>query len=340
MLPVVVEFVFLAAVIVVAGTFLSRSADTIAEVTGFGRLLVGSVLLAGATSLPELTVDISAVRLGLPNLAAGDLLGSSLMNLLILAALDLSMYSRGKMLSRASAGHALSAIVSMALTSWVGLAILTAGSLPVASLWEISLPTWGLVVGYLLGVRMVFLDQRLSMLALEASQAAKASPPTQSETQKPPLWKPAGIFLTAALVLVLTGPRLAKTAGGLAEISGLGNTFVGTTLVALSTSLPELVSTLVALRMNAVDLAIGNIFGSNTFNMLVFVPLDALHQGSIFASLSASHVVTCLAVIMASTIAVMGQLYGVEKRKPILEPDAWLVVVVIIGALFLVYRLS
>ena len=142
MLPVVVEFVFLAAVIVVAGTFLSRSADTIAEVTGFGRLLVGSVLLAGATSLPELTVDISAVRLGLPNLAAGDLLGSSLMNLLILAALDLSMYSRGKMLSRAAAGHALSAIVSMALTSWVGLAILTAGSLPVASLWEISLPTW------------------------------------------------------------------------------------------------------------------------------------------------------------------------------------------------------
>ena len=141
-------------------------------------------------------------------------------------------------------------------------------------------------------------------------------------------------------MLFITGPHLAKTAGGLAEATGLGNTFVGTTLVALSTSLPELVSTIVALRMNSFDLAIGNIFGSNTFNMLVFLPLDALQPGSIFASLSTSHVVTCLAVILASAIAVMGQLYNVEKRRPILEPDAWLVVVVIIGALFLVYRLS
>jgi len=85
MVVVSLEFLALAAVVALAGTFLARSADQIAEITRLGRLLIGSVLLASATSLPELTVDVSAVRQGMPDLAAGDLFGSSLMNLLILA---------------------------------------------------------------------------------------------------------------------------------------------------------------------------------------------------------------------------------------------------------------
>ena len=107
MLAPLIQFLICAAVIIVAGTFLSKYADAIAELTGLGRLLIGSVLLAGATSLPELTVDISAVRLGAVDLAVGDLLGSSLMNLLILAVVDLSYYSRGRMLSKQAAAHAL-----------------------------------------------------------------------------------------------------------------------------------------------------------------------------------------------------------------------------------------
>lgn len=85
MLIAILQFIGLVAVIVVSGSVLARMADKIAEITGWGRMLIGGVLLAGATSLPELTVDITAVRLGLADLAAGDLLGSSLMNLLILA---------------------------------------------------------------------------------------------------------------------------------------------------------------------------------------------------------------------------------------------------------------
>ncbi|MDZ4851644.1 MAG: sodium/calcium exchanger protein [Pirellulaceae bacterium] len=100
MLVVSLEFLVLAVVVALAGTFLAKSADQIAEITRLGRLLIGSVLLAAATSLPELTVDISAVRQGMPDLAVGDLFGSSLMNLLILAALDLAHRSGGKMLSR------------------------------------------------------------------------------------------------------------------------------------------------------------------------------------------------------------------------------------------------
>lgn len=340
MLVVSLEFLVLAAVVALAGTFLARSADHIAEITRLGRLLIGSVLLAAATSLPEMTVDLSAVRQGMPDLAAGDLLGSSLMNLLILAALDLAHRSGGKMLSREAAAHALSATLSVALTALAGLAILTAPRLPGPTLLGVGIWSWGILLAYLLGVRVIYLDQRVS--ARSVADAAEMAAPADDDYQpfQPPLWKPVTIFAIAAIVLFLTGPRLAHTAGQLADLSGLGKTFVGTTLVALCTSLPELVASITALRMKSFDLVIGNVFGSNAFNMILFVPLDAAHPGLLFADISPSHAVTSFAVILATTVAVLGQLYHVEKRRRLIEPDALLMLLILGGGLYLLYQLS
>jgi cation:H+ antiporter len=340
MLVVSLEFAALAAVVALAGTFLARSADQIAEITRLGRLLIGSVLLAAATSLPELTVDISAVRQGMPDLAAGDLFGSSLMNLLILAVLDLAHRSGGKMLSREAAAHALSATLSIALTALAGMAILTAPRLPGVSFLGIGIWSWGILVGYLLGVRMIFLDQRVSARAVAEAVDVAESDRVHNQQVNPPLWKPVIVFSVAALVLFLDGPRLAHVAGQLADLSGLGKTFVGTTLVALCTSLPELVASITALRMKSFDLVIGNVFGSNAFNMILFFPLDAVHPGSLFADISPSHVVTSMAVILATAVAVLGQLYHVEQRRRLVEPDALLMLLILGGALFLVYQLS
>ena len=324
------QFLLLAAIVAVAGTALARAADVIADATGLGRLLVGSVLLAAATSLPELTVDIAAVRAGHADLAAGDLLGSSLMNLLILAGIDLSRRNGRKMLSREAASHALSATLAIAVTGLAGCAILTAGRLPAVTLWGVGGWSWAILVAYLLGARMLFIDQRIS--------ARLAADETPARTGM--IWKPAAVFVVAAVVLVAAGPRLAAAAAELADRSGLGGTFVGTTLVAVTTSLPELVASLAAVRIGAVDLAIGNVFGSNAFNMMMFVPLDAVFVGSLFEAVSPVHAVTAFAVIVATAIAVLGQLYHAEQRKPIVEPDALLVMLVIGGALTLVFHLS
>ncbi len=339
MLFMSLEFIGLALVVIVAGIFLTFAADEIAEITKLGKLLIGSILLAGATSLPEMSVDISAVRQGMNDLAAGDLLGSSLMNLLILAVLDLMHRSGGKMLNREAAAHALSATISVALTGLVGLAIVTAGKIPEWTFLNIGLWSWAILAAYVLGVRMVFLDQRISTRAVVE---AAAEDPKQDAPAHPakPLWKPLLIFLAAAAVIVLTGPRMAHAAGRLADMSGLGKTFVGTTLVALSTSLPELVASLTALRMGAHDLVIGNVLGSNAFNMILFVPLDALAPGPFFVQLSASHVVTGFAVIIATSVATLGQLYRVEKRCRIIEPDAILMILILLGSLWIVYELS
>ncbi len=332
MLFAIIQFVALAAVIIAAGTMLARFADGIAEATGLGRLLIGSVLLAGATSLPELTVDISAVRLNLPDMAIGDLLGSSLMNLLILAALDLTHYSGGKMLSRTAAAHALSGLFSIALTGIVGLGLLTSRKAEHWTFLGVHAWVWVVALGYGLGVRMVFLDQRIATRTAEEQEAVPedAHPPM-------PLWKAGLGFLIAALVIVLTGPFLAHSAGKIAELSGLGNTFVGTTLVALCTSLPEMAACYAAIRIGAVDLAVGNVFGSNAFNMLLFLPLDLAFPGALFAAVSPAHTISAFAVIVASSVVIIGQLYHVERRTRFLEPDAIAVIFIIIAALAMIY---
>lgn len=249
----VTQFVLAAAVIAIAGTVLARRADEIAEITGIGRLVVGSVLLAGVTSLPELTVDITAVRAGLTDIAVGDLLGSCLMNLLILALLDLFQNTRSKPLSRTAAAHALGGLVSVGMLALAGLSLLVARQFPTAT---------------------------------------------------------------------------------------LGGTFVGTTLVAFSNSLPELVASIAALRLGALDLAVGNVFGSNAFNMLLLLPLDLVAPGNLLLEASPTHVVSVFAGIIASSTVLIGQLYQAKRRIPLVEPDAWLVIVVILGSLALLHRLS
>lgn len=144
-------------------------------------------------------------------------------------------------------------------------------------------------------------------------------------------------FVSCAVVIFFAGPQLAGAADELAARSGLGHTFVGTTLVAFSTSLPELVSMIAALRIGAVDLAIGNVFGSNAFNMLLLAILDFFQPGSLMAAVSPQHVVTCFGVMLATAIAVMGLLYQEDSRVRLIEPDAWLVLLIVGGVLALIY---
>ncbi len=330
------EFVALAAVVAAAGVILARAAERIATITHLSRLLVGSILLAAATSLPELSVDVAAVRGGMPDLAVGDLLGSSLMNLLILAGIDLMSQTGRRMLSREAASHALSATLSIALTALVGMAVLTGGRLPAVELLGIDGWTWAVGVAWMLGARMLFIDQRIS-----ARVAAESGMhPAEEASEGFGLGAAIGMFAAAAAVLVVAGPRLAHVADGLATATGLGRTFVGTALVAVTTSLPELVASITAVRLGAIDLAIGNTFGSNAFNMALLVPLDACHPGSLVAAVSPVHAVTALAVVVASAVAVLGQLYQEKRRIPLCEPDAALVMLVVAAALALVYRLS
>jgi cation:H+ antiporter len=334
MIWTLLQFALAASIIVVAGTFLTRFADAIADLTGLGRLLIGSILLAGATSLPELSVDLSAVSIGEGNLAVGDLMGSSLFNLLILAVLDLSHTSRGRMLSRTSAAHALSGTLSISLTAFAALFIILSGRISWTVL-GLGPGAWALLITYVLGVRLVFVDQRISAMESEHQQEVPIPAGRLRMAQA------VGGFLTSAVVIIVFAPMLARSASGIADFTGLGGTFIGTTLVALCTSLPELVASLAALRMGAFDLAVGNVFGSNSFNMVLLPILDLAQPGSLLAVVSQTHAVTALAGIIITALAILSQLYRNEKRRiSILEPDAVLIILLVVGSLWLVYHLA
>lgn len=334
MAPVLLQFAVSAAVIAFAGSMLTRYADAIAELTGLGRLLVGSIFLAAATSLPELTIDISAVRMGLADMAVGDLLGSSLFNLLILAGLDLWHHSAGKMLSRAAAAHALSATMSVALTALAAMAILIGPQLEGFTFLGLGAGSMTILLAYAAGFRLVYYDQRFAA-SRERYEIDLAPPPAPGITKTRAIIG----YLAAAAVILVAAPFLAQSAGRLADLTGLGGTFVGTTLVALCTSLPEMVTSLAAVRIKAFDLALGNIFGSNAFNMLLLAPLDLACPGSLFANISQTHVLTALAAILVTAVAVLGQLYQVERRVRFLEPDAIAVIVLILTSLAAIYYL-
>lgn len=327
MLTHILLFAFLGSIIVVAGTWLARCADQIGDQTPLGRTLAGMILLAVATSLPELSVDCSAARLGAVDLAVGDLFGSSLINLLILGLLDLTTFSRGRMLSRIASAHALSAMMCLVLTTTAALFIKLESPLQFGS---VGIGPIAIAAIYLAGLRLVYFDQNLA-----ATEAAMAMEPPSTPAMR---LRTAVIgYLIAASCILLTGPFLARTADAIADESGLGGSFVGTTLVAFTTSLPEIVTTLASVRLGNLDMAVGNILGSNSFNMTILLPVDYFSTGSLLASVSMVHLTTALCVILVTCVATMCLLYRAERRWWIIEPDAALVVLLVIGSLYLVY---
>jgi cation:H+ antiporter len=321
------------AVVVFAGIALARYADAIAAATKLGRIWTGSVLLAAATSLPELTTDVSAVRLGAVDLAVGDLFGSSMANMLILAAVDL-WPPRKHVLQRVTLDHALAACLAISLNAMAAVLVLVR---PEASLLWVGPGSLFLFLAYVAGTRAVY--RHAARETVHAVATATETPPAET---RPPvsLSRAVGGFVAAALVVLLVAPVFAWSAKGIAAISGLGDTFVGTWLVGLATSLPELTASIAAVRMGAFDLAVGNLFGSNACNMAVFFVLDLAQPGSLFAALDPSHAVSALFAVILMSLGLAAIVYRAKRRFAMIEPGSMLMLVAYALALWLLYSHS
>ncbi len=145
-------------------------------------------------------------------------------------------------------------------------------------------------------------------------------------------------FLLAAGALVVITPMMVQNANEIAEITGLGTTFIGTTLVALVTSLPELVTTLAAIKIGANDMAIGNLFGSNMFNMFAIGSTDTFFtQGRFLAVIDPSFVLVGVTGLLMTGLGLIGNLANLEKRAWFMELDALALLVMYFASLLLLY---
>lgn len=323
-------FVFIAAgaVVVVAGTALAHFGEAIAQSTKVGRLWIGAVLLAGATSLPELGTDIAATRIGALDLAVGDLLGSSMANMLILALIDL-LPPRRNVLRQATLDHALAACLGITLNAMVGAFLLAPSGLMVGG---VSVESLVLVVAYVLGTRAVYRHATRGELTTPVEAAPPAGAP------KPSLRRALVGFALAAAATLGAAPLFASSAEHLAVSTGLGNTFMGTWLVGISTSLPELVASLAAVRLGAFDMAVGNLVGSNSFNMVILAFVDLAHPGrSIFVDASRTHALTVTFSVVLMALGLAAIVYRAKKRLAMLEPDSALVVIAYSLSMWVLY---
>lgn len=336
MFALILQFFVSAIAIIFAGSLLTKYADKIGEITGWGRMFVGGLLIAGATSLPELMVDLESVFLNLPDLAVGDLLGSSLLNLLILSILDFSFPStfRRTVFSPSFLHHALIAVLGITLSSVIGIGITSKLD---HSIFGVSIFFWAVAALYFFGIRLIFKD---SLVKFESLSQQVDNVPLRSLFSRSDFISSLIGYFVSGLIILLAAPYLITSTKQIAIVSGLSFTFIGTTLLALTTSLPELVSTFTAFKMGKPDLALGNIFGSNAFNMLFFVPLDLAFPGSLIATINIGHSVTVLSVISATSIAVMGQLYRKKDRALFSEPSSEIVVTAIVIFLLILYVLN
>lgn len=293
------QFALCTAAIGAAGYQLSRYGDVIAERTGLGRTLVGVIMVATVTSLPELVTGVSSVVVAkVPNIALGDALGSCIFNLLILLFLELG-YPRASIYTLAAQSHILSAGFGVILIGIVALSVLVGGQLP--AIGHVGLYTPVILIGYVLAMRIV--------LQYELHEARARPAPEELRYPGVTLRRAFIGYGLAALVVVAAGVWLPFIGADIARAMGWNNSFVGTLLVAFSTSLPELAVALSALRLGALDLAIGNLLGSNLFDVAIIAVDDlAYTDGPLLAATSPTHAGTAISA-MVMTGAVIAALF-------------------------------
>jgi cation:H+ antiporter len=131
------------------------------------------------------------------------------------------------------------------------------------------------------------------------------------------------MYALNAVIVIAAAAYLPHVGEEIAKITGLGQTFVGSIFIAISTSLPEIVVTIAAARIGAVDLAVGNLFGSNLFNIVILALDDILYtKGPILSYVSENHVVTTISAIMMTAIAIIGLTYRASKKPLLLAWDS------------------
>ncbi len=328
-----IEFAVVAAVIVVSGTQLSKYGDVIAEKTGLGRAWTGLIMLASITSLPEFVTGISAVTIAdVPDIAVGDILGACVFNLLILALLD-PMDKASPVFVKVGRSHVLSAGFGIILIGIVAASIVLRPLVP--SFHHIGAYTPAIVFIYLIGIRVVYSYER-KFLSTVAEETVEKLMYTHISGKRAAL-----MYSINALVIIVAASALPFIAGSLSRQTGLGEDFMGTVFVAFTTTLPEMVVSFSAVRIGAADLAIGNLLGSNMFNIGLLAVNDILYlEGPLLLQVSTAHAVTGIMAILMTAIVLVSITYRPETKATRFGWDSISMIVLAALNMYLIYLIN
>jgi cation:H+ antiporter len=330
-----IQFIACLAIIIIAGTRLSKYGDIIAEKTRLGRVWVGIVLLATVTSLPEVATGISSVAIVKnPDLAIGDLFGASLINLAIIAVVD-ALYKKGPILHFLGTGIVLATILSMLLIAAAATAIFLAqGVFNISILGLVGIYSPILLCLYFMSQYMLF---RFKTRQPESASNANSQGREYSSVS---LKRTLLNFIFTAVAIVGAGIWLGFIGDQIADATGLKTSFVGTLFLAVSTTAPEMVVSITAARLGALEMAVANVVGSNLFNIGVIIFLnDLFFSGEpILKYVSSGHILTALFALMMSSIVIIGIIFRPKTwLKSWVGVDTSFIAILYIGALVALY---
>ncbi len=323
----VTMFLVSAAFVIAGGVGLARFGDDIADVTGWGKLWVGTLLVGIATSLPEVVVNVSAVWLEKnPGLALGNVFGADMINVFVLALVAL-VFGVKHLFGVQGRDTELLILTGM---------VLVAMALFFGSFGDIKLVGWTSVgavligVAYVYGMRLVYKAGKTDM-DLEDIRA-----PTTTRARN--AWIG---FLGSAAVVIVAGRFLAGSADAIAEASGISASFIGVLLVSIVTTLPEGSVTVAASLRRSYGIAMGNVYGSCAFNITIISIADLFYtEGPLLRAMDGAHFAAAI-----SALALMSMGYAVYRlcRSDALTPARLVtatIPVLYVVALFVVYALG
>jgi cation:H+ antiporter len=254
-----------------------EGASGIADRFGIPQLVIGLTIVAMGTSAPETAVSITAAIKGNADIAVGNVVGSNILNILII--LGISSVITSIAVAKTTIRYEIPIMLGITL-----LLLVFGANGGTICLWE-GIVLLACFVGYLL---YMFVMMKKGEMQSE-----------EIENTKKPLWK----MLLSSIVglgLIIWGSDVTVDAATvLAKIFGLSEKFIGLTVVALGTSLPELFTSVIAARKGKADIAIGNIVGSNIFNILFVIGTSSLIIPVVFEM---SFVIDCLVAVAAGVI--------------------------------------
>lgn len=317
------QFVIASALIVLAGSRLSRYADIISEKLGLGHVFVGMVFLGWITSLPELVLSLgSTIYVGEPDMAIGNVLGSCLFNLTILVVADIFVV-RGLFFTRTHAGSAITGTASLAMLFLAGAGLMLPTVVSIPSPLGIDLFSWLIIVFYLISTVLLYRHDKRTTTPDELDNEEKKYEDTG-------IGAVAVQSVVATAVIVGAGLYMANLGDVIAVKYGIAHSFVGTLFFAVVSSLPELSTTIAAARLGFYDMCLGNIFGSNIFNVMIISVSDICYRkGSIIAAPEPDSRFYLFCVALFAFVATAAVIMGIRlKSRKLFWRISWVSLVV------------
>jgi len=325
-------FILSAAAIVFSGTLMAAIADRLANQTKLGEALMGAIFLGFSTSLPGIVTSVAAALGNYPELALSNALGDIAVQTAFLGIADITYLEANLEYAAASAASLTQGTLLIVL-----LAIpLLATAYPSVNFWGIHPASIGLIVTYIFGLRLVAHAQTLPMW--KAQDIETVENPLIKETESPGLIGLWGRFLILAAVLGIAGYGVEQAGETIADSTNLSENAVGSLFTAMSTSLPELVTTIAAVRRRAFTLAVSGVLGGNSFDVLVLALCDlAYSKGTIYQAITSRQIFVLALTIVMTGILILGLLRREKHGIGNIGFESFLLLLLYLGGFLLVF---